>query len=161
MKLYSQIADNETYNFINSVYLNHVDSTTTEYYLYDKPLVINLVDEDLLDTITQLLSREESKLLWDKILWADYSLRWEEERLFNARIIDDNSLINHDCEEFPVYYFSLPIFSSSFDFAIFQVKFDKGYLQATYLTFYRKRDKNWEFCYQSVATGKIRIKDPW
>lgn len=159
VNLSSQVADVETYHFMNSVYLDHVDSISLDYYLYDKPIYITLADEDLLDTLTHLLSSKETQMLVDKILGVDSSIRWEEEHLNNARIIDENSLLNHNVRDCPVYYFSLPIFSSSFDYAIFQVKFDKGFQQATQVFLYRKQKNNWVLFIRHKGIGTFWLED--
>ncbi len=159
VNLFSQVADVETYHFINSVHLDHVDSISIDYYLYNKPLDITLVNEDLLDTLTHLLSFEETELLVDKISRLDTSIRWDEGHLNNARIIDEYSLLSHDVQDCPVYYFSIPIFSSSYDYAIFQVKFDKGFQQATQVFIYRKQDNSWVLFIRHKGIMTMRMKD--
>ncbi|KPK84926.1 MAG: hypothetical protein AMS27_08690 [Bacteroides sp. SM23_62_1] len=156
--VFSQKYDSEIYDFINSIYSNHVDSSLNLYYLYQKPIDITNEEIGLIDTINIYFEKEESEYLLAEISHFDSIFQWDSLKLINAIVINETRLSSLNIKQCPLYYFSKPIFSLSKNYAIFKIKVDmrnQGYME---IFIYRKLNNKWQILSKLIGTGWMRFE---
>ena len=160
------------YEFINSIYRNHITKGLSFYYLYFKPSTYQF-NSTLEDTLSNYLNYEEIQNIKDQFCMRDTSFVWRQDLLYNCRVIQgekaneirskntvttalivdaDGRPINDGrkqekipipIEEQQFFYFSKPIWNLDSSVAIFSTYMESGSHGDVKKYLYRKVENKW------------------
>ncbi|QQS52642.1 MAG: hypothetical protein IPM71_07885 [Bacteroidota bacterium] len=159
------------YEFVNSVYKNHVKRNLIYYYLYYNPASDQFI-QPLKDTLIKYVSETDIMLIKNQMEFPDTSFIWDQEYLNNCKVIEENKAreiqmknshmsvliidsitdkpINtlHGSDFIPIeerqfYYFSKPVWNNDKTLVIFSVHFYEGNLGQINTYIYKKEKDEW------------------
>ncbi len=159
------------YEFINSIYQNHVKKDLNYYYMYYKPIENKFTDE-IKDSLSNYLDDSEILVIKKQFEFTVKDYTWNQEFLNNCRVIQNEkkrelqdkntciSVILIDSltgnpvkdnkkknlipnEEKQFYYFTKPVWNSDKSIAIFGTEMDEGNHGEIRTYVYKKKNNNW------------------
>ncbi len=162
--------DTISYEFINSIYKNHIRADLDYYFLNHKPSGTYFSDE-LKDTLSNYLSAEDILFIQKQLESPDTSFSWDQDRLINCRVINDyrreeilskiriSSAQMIDLrtglpvkmkekepvpdEEQQIYYFATPVWNSDRTLIVFHTIMEEGNHGAPRTYIYKRIEGNW------------------
>jgi hypothetical protein len=159
------------YEFVNSIYQNHIKNGLEFYYLYYKPIGFQFI-APLKDTLSSYASEKDILFIKKQIEYPDTSYKWIQDSLVNCKVIQDKTMrelqsknthssamivdaltgkpikksenvIVIPAEEKQFYYFTTPAWNIDSTLVIFGAEMDEGNHGEIRTSIYKKVDYHW------------------